>query len=193
MTNFLNKQILQKDHCWTKELISLYIIRKNDGICLFSHHFKLGQISHIEDQLVGMGFIGIINMMLEVVDSQSHPRLIDLGGKKVFIKEERNILAILITTRYVKILEAKLEEFTNYFSKIFELQQQINQEECLVCAEDYALTSELVPLIFTKQAKKPLDMVPLIFKTIQKRTYKSSESDTKLSKILQFPVSIIKK
>ena len=183
--NFLNKQNPQEKHSWTKDLLSLYIIRKNDGICLFSHHFRLGHISHIENQLVGMGFIGIINMMLEVVDSESQPRLIDLGGKKVLIKEEKNILTVLITTRYVELLESKLEEFTTYFSKIFELQQQINREACLVSAEDYALTSELVPLIFTSKAKNPLAMVPLIFKTIQrnptvftKKSKKSSCSDT---------------
>ena len=185
-------QKLQNDRHWTKNLLSLYIIQKSDGICLFSHHFKLGKISQIENQLVGMGFIAIINMMLEVVDSESRPRLFDLGKKQVLLKEGNNILSILITSCYVKLLESKLEEFTSYFSKIFELQQQINQESTYICAEDYALTSDLISMIFSPRNQKPLEFIPIIFKTIQKGKRDSSDKKNGISKILRIQAPISK-
>ncbi len=164
----LKQKRIENIDYWQQYLVSLYIIRKTDGICLFSHHFNLGYISNIENQLVGMGFIAIANMMQEVVDSKCQLRMIDLGQKKVLLEERKNVISVLITTKFVKILKTKLAEFTNYFTKIFELQQQINEKTCLVSPEDYALTAELVPLIFTSLPRKPLELIPLIFKTIQK-------------------------
>lgn len=164
----LKQRKIENIQYWQEYLVSLYIIRKSDGICLFSHHFNLGYISNIENQLVGMGFIAISNMMQEVVDSSSQLRMIDLGRKKVLLEERNNILSVLIVTKFLEILKEKLAEFTGYFTKIFELQQQINEKSCLVSPEDYALTAELVPLIFTSIPRKPLELIPLIFKTIQK-------------------------
>ncbi|UCG90674.1 MAG: hypothetical protein JSU57_02795, partial [Candidatus Heimdallarchaeota archaeon] len=92
--NSLNK--LPKD--WKKHLISLYIIRKSDGICLFSHHFQLGAISQIENQLVGMGFTALAKMMREIVDKSARLNMIDLGRKKVLIEERINLLVVLVTT-----------------------------------------------------------------------------------------------
>jgi hypothetical protein len=176
----LKQRKLETVQYWQEYLVSLYIIRKTDGICLFSHHFNLGYISNIENQLVGMGFIAIANMMQEVVDSSSQLRMIDLGRKKVLLEERNNILSVLIVTKFLEILKDKLAEFTQYFTKIFELQQQINEESCLVSPEDYALTAELVPLIFTSIPRKPLELIPLIFKTIQRNptvfTNKSKKS-----------------
>ncbi len=168
ITNEIRQRKNENVQYWQKFLVSLYIIRKTDGICLFSHHFNLGYISNIENQLVGMGFIAILNMMQEVVDSSSQLRMIDLGRKKVFLEERNNILSVLITTKTLDILKEKLAEFTSYFTKIFELQQQINEKSCMVSPDDYALTAELVPLIFTSLPRKPLELIPLIFKTIQK-------------------------
>ena len=164
----LKQRKIENIQYWQEYLVSLYIIRKTDGICLFSHHFNLGYISNIENQLVGMGFIAIANMMQEVVDSSSQLRMIDLGRKKVLLEERNNILSVLIVTKFLDVLKEKLAEFTSYFTKIFELQQQINEKSCLVSPEDYALTAELVPLIFTSVPRKPLELIPLIFKTIQK-------------------------
>ena len=164
----LKQRKIENIQYWQEYLVSLYIIRKTDGICLFSHHFNLGYISNIENQLVGMGFIAIANMMQEVVDSSSQLRMIDLGRKKVLLEECNNILSVLIVTKFLDVLKEKLAEFTSYFTKIFELQQQINEKSCLVSPEDYALTAELVPLIFTSVPRKPLELIPLIFKTIQK-------------------------
>ena len=174
----LKQRKIENVHYWQEHLVSLYIIRKNDGICLFSHHFNLGYISNIENQLVGMGFIAIANMMQEVVDSSSQLRMIDLGRKKVLLEERNNILSVLITTKLLEVLKEKLAEFTNYFTKIFELQQQINEKSCLVSPEDYALTADLVPLIFTSLPRKPFELIPLIFKTIQRNplNYTTEES-----------------
>jgi len=169
---------------WLNDLQSLYIIRKSDGICLFSHHFKLGAISHIENQLVGMGFIAIANMMQEVVDSTSQLRLIDLESKKVLIREKNNTLAVLITSQFREISNEKLTEFSEYFSKIFELQKQINEETCFICSDDYALTSDLVSLIFTDQPSKTLKLIPLIFKIIQKPHFQRSKEKNLVSKIV---------
>lgn len=174
----LKQRKIEKVHYWQEHLVSLYIIRKNDGICLFSHHFNLGYISNIENQLVGMGFIAIANMMQEVVDSSSQLRMIDLGRKKVLLEERNNILSVLITTKFLEVLKEKLAEFANFFAKIFELQQQINEKSCLVSPEDYALTADLVPLIFASLPRKPLELIPLIFKTIQRNplNYTTEES-----------------
>ena len=177
------------DSC-LKDLQSLYIIRKSDGICLFSHHFKLGAISHIENQLVGMGFIAIANMMQEVVDSTSQLRLIDLDSKKVLIREKNNILAVLITSRFNEVLNEKLSEFSGYFSQIFELQKQITEESCLICTDDYALTADLVSLIFSDQPQKTLKLIPLIFKTIQKVPFQRSNKSNLISKIVKQELSI---
>ena len=152
---------------WKQHLISLYIIRHSDGICLFSHHFQLGRISQIENQLVGMGFTAISQMMQEIVDSSSSLVLMDLGSKKVLIEERENILGILITTVNSSFFREKLEELANHFEKMFELQQQINLET-YVCLDDYALTTELVSLVFKDQPTRVLEVIPIIFKSIRK-------------------------
>ena len=152
---------------WKQHIISLYIIRHSDGICLFSHHFQLGFISQIENQLVGMGFTAISQMMQEIVDSSSSLVMVDLGSKKVLIEERKNILAILITTVNTSFLREKLEELADYFEKMFELQQQINLET-RVCLEDYALTTDLVSLVFRDQPTRVLEIIPVIFKSIRK-------------------------
>jgi hypothetical protein len=167
----LKKRILEYNHTkspenWRQNLISLYIIRKSDGICLFSHHFRLGLISQIENQLVGMGFTALARMMQEIVDSSSRLNMIDLGEKKVLINERINLLAVLVTTQDILFLHKKLEELTDHFEKIFELQQQINLETC-VRTEDYALTAELVSLVFKDRPKRVLEIIPVIFKSIR--------------------------
>ena len=187
---YLGREDSESTDSWLNELQSIYIIRKRDGICLFSHHFKLGAISHIENQLVGMGFIAIANMMQEVVDSTSQLRLIDLETKKVLIREKNNILAVLITSRFTEILNEKLTEFSVYFSKIFELQNQINEETCFTCSDDYALTADLVSLIFTDQRPKTLKLLPLIFKIIQKDPFQRSNETNLISKIVRQERSI---
>jgi hypothetical protein len=105
---YLGQKDSENTDSWLNDLNSLYIIRKKDGICLFSHHFKLGAISHIENQLVGMGFIAISNMMQEVVDSTSQLRLIDLDSKKVLIREKNDILSVLITSQFSEILNERV-------------------------------------------------------------------------------------
>ncbi|MCK4848879.1 MAG: hypothetical protein KAT16_07650 [Candidatus Heimdallarchaeota archaeon] len=187
---YLGREDSESTDSWLNELQSIYIIRKRDGICLFSHHFKLGAISHIENQLVGMGFIAIANMMQEVVDSTSQLRLIDLDTKKVLIREKNNILAVLITSRFTEILNEKLTEFSVYFSKIFELQKQINEETCFTCSDDYALTADLVSLIFTDQRPRTLKLLPLIFKIIQKDPFQRSNETNLISKIVRQERSI---
>ena len=187
---YLGLKDSESNDSWMNDLQSLYIIRKKDGICLFSHHFKIGAISHIENQLVGMGFIAIANMMQEVVDSTSQLRLIDLESKKVLIREKNNILAVLITSRFREILNEKLTEFSVYFSKIFELQNQITEETRLICSDDYALTADLVSLIFTDQSPKTLKLVPLIFKIIQKDQFHRSNDTDLISKIVKQELSI---
>ncbi len=104
---------------WKRHLISLYIIRQGDGICLFSHHFQLGLISHIENQLVGMGFTAISQMLQEIVDSSSNLVMMDLGSKKVLIEEKEGFLTILITTINSPVLRDKLEELADLFGKMF--------------------------------------------------------------------------
>jgi hypothetical protein len=171
---------------WKEHLISLYIIRKSDGICLFSHHFQLGLISQIENQLVGMGFTALARMMQEIVDSSSRLNLIDLGKKKVLINEKTNLLAVLVTTEDTPFLYQKLEELTDHFEKLFELQQQINLETC-VRLEDYALTSELVSLVFKDRPKRILEIIPVIFKSIRKNNTGFSNQEKKLLKSLNPP------
>ena len=152
---------------WKKALISLYIIRNTDGICLYYHHFQLGSISQIETQLVGMGFSAMSKMMQEIVDSNSHLSLIDLDKKKVIIEEKGDLLGILVTVDYSSVIREKLIELLDYFEKIFQLQREISSLGNHVCLEDYALTSELVDLVFEKQPLKVLEIVPLIFKSIR--------------------------
>ncbi len=160
---------------WKQDLISLYLIRNSDGICLFSHHFQLGSIAQIETQLVGMGFTAISKMMHEVVDTSSRLTFMDLGPKKVLFEDRESMIAVLIVLKDLPFYRKKLEELVNYFEKLFELQQQINLKTH-VCLEDYALTSELVSLIFSEQSMGMLDIVPLIFKTIQKNDSESIKS-----------------
>ena len=187
---YLGHEDSENTDSWLNDLHSLYIIRKKDGICLFSHHFKLGAISNIENQLVGMGFIAISNMMQEVVDSTSQLRLIDLDSKKVLIREKNDILSVLITSQFSEILNEKLTEFSLYFSKIFELQNQINEESCLICSDDYALTADLVSLIFTSHPQRTLRLVPIIFKIIQKDPSLRSKDTGIIAKILKQELSI---
>ncbi len=151
---------------WQKFLLSLYMIRSRDGICLFSHHFQLATISQIENQLIGMGFSAISKMMQEVVDAEANLTLIDLGGKKVLIDERETLLAVLVSSIDLKHIREKLREFTNCFERMFELQQRISQVTH-VCPEDYALASELVEFIFDDNPSRVLQIVPLIFRSIR--------------------------
>ncbi len=171
---------LPKD--WKKHLISLYIIRKSDGICLFSHHFQLGAISQIENQLVGMGFTALAKMMREIVDRSARLNMIDLGRKKVLIDERINLLVVLVTTEDSSFLIKKLEELTDHFENMFELQQQINLETC-VRLEDYALTSELVSLVFKDRPKRVLEIIPVIFKSIRRSNTIHSNQEKRLTSI----------
>ena len=163
---------------WKQHLISIYIIRKGDGICLFSHHFQLGLISHIENQLVGMGFTAITQMLQEIVDSTSNLVMIDLGSKKVLIEEKKSFLTILITTINSPVLRDKLKKLTDLFDKMFELQQRISLIT-QVCVEDYALTSDLVSMVFRDKPTRVLEIIPMIFKSIRSdRTFKEKELDS---------------
>ncbi|MHA2225737.1 MAG: hypothetical protein ACXAC8_11065 [Candidatus Hodarchaeales archaeon] len=163
---------------WKNNLLSLYIIRKGDGICLFSHHFQLGSISHIETQLVGMGFSALARMMREIVDSSARLAMIDLGKKKVLIDERESIMVVLVTITDSPFLREKLEEFSDHFEKVFELQQQIDLETC-VCLENYALTSELVSMVFQDRYTSVLEIIPVLFKSIQKRRSIFPDQDRK--------------
>ena len=163
---------------WQQHLISLYIVRKDDGICLFSHHFQLSMISQIETQLVGMGFTALAKMMREIIDSSARLCMIDLGERKVLIDERSTSLTVLVTTENSLFLRGKLEELTDYFEKIFELQKRINLTT-RVCLEDYALTADLVSLVFKDKPTRVLEIVPLIFKSIRKTNSIFSEPNAK--------------
>ena len=112
----LKQRKIENVHYWQEHLVSLYIIRKNDGICLFSHHFNLGYISNIENQLVGMGFIAIANMMQEVVDSSSQLRMIDLGRKKVLL-EERQYFKCVNNHEALRSIKRKISRIYQLFYK----------------------------------------------------------------------------
>ncbi|MFX1506110.1 MAG: hypothetical protein ACFFDC_08340 [Promethearchaeota archaeon] len=181
--SYLKKRINRRNQSetllnWKQHLISLYIIRKGDGICLFSHHFQLGLISQIENQLVGMGFTAISQMLQEIVDSSSSLVMMDLGSKKVLIEEKQNFLTILITTNYSPLLRNKLKKLADLFEKMFELQQRISLVT-QVCVEDYALTTDLVSLVFEDKPTRVLEIIPVIFKSIRKnKSLKEKEKDS---------------
>ena len=79
-----------------------------------------------------------------------------------------------------------IEELTDHFEKIFELQQQINLET-YVRVEDYALTSELVSLVFKDRPKRILEIIPVIFKSIRKNDSIFSNQEKILLKRLNPP------
>jgi hypothetical protein len=182
-TQFRENYIAKSQKEWKHHLLSLYIIRKTDGICLFSHHFQIGLISQIENQLVGMGFTALERMMREIVDSSAHLELIDLGKKKVLVEERKNLLAVLITTDNSQLIRLKLEELTNHFEKMFELQQQISLETC-VKLEDYALTAELVSIVFKDKPNRILEIIPIIFKSIRNNNIPFANHNETLHKTL---------
>ncbi|MFX0151876.1 MAG: hypothetical protein ACFFAJ_13895 [Candidatus Hodarchaeota archaeon] len=163
---------------WQQQLISLYIVRNTDGICLFSHHFNIGLTSQIESQLVGMGFAAVIRMMKEIVNTSAELSLIDLGKNQVLIEEKKDYFAILVATNNSFFLREKLKKLADYFEKIFELQLQINNNTC-VCLEDYALTSDLISLVFDEESDQDLGIVPIIFKSIRKKYHIFSRNDNK--------------
>ncbi|MFW9902900.1 MAG: hypothetical protein ACFFFH_01090 [Candidatus Thorarchaeota archaeon] len=186
--SFLKQRIKKKNQSdtllnWKQHLISLYIIRKGDGICLFSHHFQLGLISRIENQLVGMGFTAISQMLQEIVDSSSSLVMMDLGSKKVLIEEKQGFLTILITTINSPLLRNKLKKLADLFEKIFELQQRISLVT-QVCVEDYALTTELVSMVFEDEPTQILRIIPVIFKSIRKNKSLSTKEKAIYSKLL---------
>ncbi|MHA1968846.1 MAG: hypothetical protein ACW964_13710 [Candidatus Hodarchaeales archaeon] len=170
---------------WKNALVSLYIVRNTDGICLYYHHFQLGSISRIETQLVGMGFSAMSKMMQEVVDSDSNLSLIDLDKKKVIIEEKGDLLGILVTTKYSTVIREKLTLLLDHFEKIFQLQRAISSLGKHVCLEDYALTSDLVDLIFDKQPLKVLEIVPIIFKSIREGNISSLSKSKNISPSLK--------
>ena len=123
-------------------------------------------------------------MMQEIVDSNSRLSLIDLDKKKVIIEEKGDLLGILVTIEYSSIIREKLIELLNYFEKIFQLQREISSLGKHVCLEDYALTSELVDLVFEKQPLKVLEIIPLIFKSIRKGNIRNPSKQNKSSREL---------
>jgi hypothetical protein len=128
---------------------------------------------------VGMGFTALARMMQEIVDSSACLSMIDLGEKKVLIDERNNLLAVLVTSQDAPFLYKKLNELTDHFENMFELQQQINLET-YVRLEDYALTSELVSLVFKDRPKRVLEIIPVIFKSIRKSNSIFSNQDKKV-------------
>jgi len=152
---------------WYDELISLYLVRTIDGICLYSHHFQIGPISQIETQLVGMGFTALTRMMREIVDSTARINTIDLKEKMVLIEDHENLLSVLIVNKEIPIFRKKLIELTTSFERMFEIQLQINESN-FVCPDDFALTSNLVSMIFSSENSRVLELVPIIFDSIRK-------------------------
>ena len=185
----------EKKKNWERDLISLYIVRKDDGICLYSHHFNLGYISHIENQLVGMGFVAIIAMIKEVVNSDSQLKSINLSKKSILVESRADILSILVVKKISPKIKEMLKKFSITFNHLFELQQQINKRSNLVCKEDYALTNDLIHIIFSIPSNKTLDIIPLIFKMIQKNSRVNIQTNRHLSgiKSLDLPKESIKK
>ncbi|MHA1974250.1 MAG: hypothetical protein ACTSW1_14720 [Candidatus Hodarchaeales archaeon] len=159
---------------WQEQLISLYFIRTTDGICLYSHYFQLGSLSHIENQLVGMGFTALYRMLKEIVGSKAQLKTIDLGTKQVLIESRNNLMSILIASNDSPIIRSKLSKLTLIFEQMFELQRQINSLG-YVRQEDYEFTSQLISLIFSNQYHNILDLIPLLFKLI---TYNGLNSDS---------------
>ncbi len=193
-SNNLEKQFhpitdIESKNTELEDLVSLYVIRKDDGICLYSHHFNLGHISRIENQLVGMGFVAIITMIKEVVDSNSQLLSINLAKKSILIESQEGILFILVVKRTSLQTKIRLKEFAKYFHFLFELQQQINKRSNLVCKEDYALTSDLINLIFSNSSSSPLELIPLIFKEIQKIPSEYFKIEEQFSKLKTKTVS----
>ncbi|MHA1942154.1 MAG: hypothetical protein ACW99F_15480 [Candidatus Hodarchaeales archaeon] len=187
--NFHFSNEIEGTNTWYEDLVSLYIVRKDDGICLYSHHFNLGYISRIENQLVGMGFVAIISMIREVVDSESQLESISLGRKTILVESREGILSILVVKRSSPIIKEKLKKFAIFFNHLFELQQQINKQSNLVCREDYALTTDLIHIIFSIPVESPLKLIPLIFKVIQANPSKKLLIKQQLSKISSHDVS----
>ena len=185
----------EKKKNWKKDLISLYIIRKDDGICLYSHHFNLGYISHIENQLVGMGFVAIIAMIKEVVNSDSQLKSINLSKKSILVESKADILSILVVKKVSPKIKEMLKKFSITFNHLFELQQQINRQSNLVCKEDYALTNDLINIIFSIPSNKALDLIPLIFKMIRRNSRENIQINRYLlgTKSLDLPNESIKK
>ena len=135
LSNFLKdkarkpRQQTQHEEKWENHLISLYCIRNHDGICLFAHHFQVARIAQLhEPQLIGMGFTAITRMLCEIVDGRGSLKFIDFGKKKVLVEENEHqqFLTVLITTEDTPALREKLKKFTECFSRIFQLQHQVN-------------------------------------------------------------------
>jgi hypothetical protein len=192
-----NTVSLTKD--WKKLLLSLFIVQKEEGVCLFSHHFQLGKISRIDTQLVGIGFTALSKMMQETIDSSSQLSFVDLGKKKVLF-EERDMFRIILVTQEMNkeefcIILGKVKTLAEYFEKLFFIQQQITSKT-FVCPEDYALTTDLVSLIFDDEPTPILKIIPLIFKSVQKKNFSFSRKAKYSTNFLPeefFSVRIVKK
>ncbi|MHA1330050.1 MAG: hypothetical protein ACTSR2_03125 [Candidatus Hodarchaeales archaeon] len=166
---------------WLDQLISLYFVRTTDGICLYSHYFQLGSLSHIENQLVGMGFTALYRMLKEIVDSKASLRTIDLGSKKVLIETRNNLMTILIVLNDSPLIRKKLHKLTIIFEQMFELQRQINNIG-YVCQEDYEFTSQLISLVFSNQYHNILDLIPLLFEMITHNRPCYNKNDEEIAK-----------
>ncbi len=183
--HFLNRFYIFKSEQflsdWHDGLISLYLVRTMDGICLYSHHFQIGPISQIETQLVGMGFTALTRMMREIVDSNARINTIDLKEKMVLIEDRENLLSVLIVNKEIPVFRKKLIELTTSFEKMFEIQLQISETN-FVCPDDFALTSNLVSMIFSSENSRVLDLVPIIFDSIRKNNIKDLLSSSEVRK-----------
>jgi hypothetical protein len=109
--------------------------------------------------------------------------LVDVGEKKILVERSSSILVVLITTTNTPFYRKKLKEMTDFFEKLFSLQLQINSET-LVRQEDYALTDDLIKLVFNDHPHSRLKIVPIIFKSIQQSSIKISKKPRFDPKIL---------
>ncbi len=158
---------------WKQKLLSLYVIHKDNGISLYSHHFQLGEISHIDSQLVGMGFTALSKMMRQTVDPTSHISFVDLGKKKILFEERKTFYIVLVSLELSKeefcVIFQRLKMLAEYFENMFILQQQITART-YVCLDDYALTSDLISLLFNEKQTDFMKIIPVIFRSIQKKS-----------------------
>lgn len=168
----LFKFIFKESENWIQYLTSLYIIRKKDGICLFSHHFQIGNISHIEMQLVGMGFAALSNMMQEVIGKRANLRKIEIGCSLILFNNQETILGVLICKKELPIIHSRLDEMSSIFESTFFLQQQICDVNDYVCLEDFALAEEIVAYVFNENASRFMSFIPFLFRSIQLQSRK---------------------
>ncbi len=113
----LKETLLSKDELeWRACVQHLFVINEN-GICLLEHPFIDQDL--IDRDLISGALTGVIALVQEVTKSAEKLEVLSQKDSKLILKHGAHTITALLSTKDLKILHKKLEDFVGEFEDIF--------------------------------------------------------------------------